>query len=204
MRGFLDDDDYEPTPQPKRDTELTLGYFTLFGIFFGLIVLCVLCFGLGYEVGRRGAGPVLTLPPGTPAKASTGSKPSGAQQAGTSAPSSEVQRDGQASLQPAAPANQVAQQAASVLLPVRTIPAPARPQPLPPSGPFMVQITAVSNPDDGELLVNALRKHGYQVTTRREGDGLIHVRLGPFSSRDDASRWRQKLINDGYSATIQQ
>jgi cell division protein FtsN len=41
------------------------------------------------------------------------------------------------------------------------------------------------------------------VTTRREGDGLIHVRLGPFSTRDDASHWRQKLLSDGYSATIE-
>jgi hypothetical protein len=46
MRGFLDDDDFEPTPQPKRDTELTLGFATLLGIFFGLVILCGLCFGL--------------------------------------------------------------------------------------------------------------------------------------------------------------
>ena len=78
MRGFLDDDDFEPTPQPKRDTELTLGFATLLGIFFGLVILCGLCFGLGYEVGRSSASPPVTLPPGTPAKvtASSAAKPS--------------------------------------------------------------------------------------------------------------------------------
>jgi cell division septation protein DedD len=32
---------------------------------------------------------------------------------------------------------------------------------------------------------------------------LIHVRIGPFTNRDEASRWRQKLMNDGYNAMVQ-
>ena len=45
----------------------------------------------------------------------------------------------------------------------------------------MVQIAAVSNPEDASVLTNALRKRGYTVTARREpADGLIHVRIGPF------------------------
>jgi cell division septation protein DedD len=73
-----------------------------------------------------------------------------------------------------------------------------------PALPLMVQIAAVSHPEDAEVLVNALLKRGYTVTARREAaDSLIHVRIGPFSSRDEANRWRQKLLNDGYNAIIQ-
>ena len=68
----------------------------------------------------------------------------------------------------------------------------------------MVQIAAVSHQEDADVLVGALRKHGYTVAARRDpADSLIHVRIGPFSNRDDANRWRTKLLNDGYNAMIQ-
>jgi cell division septation protein DedD len=68
----------------------------------------------------------------------------------------------------------------------------------------MVQIAAVSNPEDAEVLVAALRKRGYGVSARHEvTDGLIHVRIGPFNNRNDANQWRQKLLNDGYNAILQ-
>ena len=73
-----------------------------------------------------------------------------------------------------------------------------------PSGGLMVQIAAVSHPEDSDVLVSALRKRGYAVTARREAaDNLIHVRIGPFATRDEANRWRQKLMNDGYNAIVQ-
>jgi cell division septation protein DedD len=73
-----------------------------------------------------------------------------------------------------------------------------------PAIPLMVQIAAVSNPEDASVLASALRKRGYTVTAQREpADGLIHVRIGPFNSRDDANRICMKLLNDGYNATIQ-
>jgi cell division septation protein DedD len=75
---------------------------------------------------------------------------------------------------------------------------------LPAAGVLMVQIAAVTNQEDADVLVGALRKRGYAVTTRREStDGMIHVRIGPFSSRDEADKWRQKLLNDGYNAVVQ-
>jgi cell division septation protein DedD len=69
----------------------------------------------------------------------------------------------------------------------------------------MVQVAAVAHQEDAAVLVSALRKHGYAVTSRRDpADGLIHVRLGPFSGPDQANKWRQKLMNDGYNAIVQQ
>jgi cell division septation protein DedD len=68
----------------------------------------------------------------------------------------------------------------------------------------MVQIAAVSNPEDANVLTNALRARGYTVNQRREPvDGMIHVRIGPFGSREEANHWRDKLLGDGYNAQVQ-
>jgi cell division septation protein DedD len=70
--------------------------------------------------------------------------------------------------------------------------------------PLMVQIAAVSHVEDAKVLSEALRKRGYTVTARREpADDLIHVRIGPFATREEANSWRMKLLNDGYNAMIQ-
>lgn len=69
---------------------------------------------------------------------------------------------------------------------------------------IMVQIAAVSHPEDADVLVTALRKHGYAVSARRDpADGLLHVQVGPFASRSDAAIMRQRLLNDGYNAVLQ-
>ncbi len=69
---------------------------------------------------------------------------------------------------------------------------------------MMVQVAAVHNAEDAGVLSNALRKRGYPVNAQRDpGDGLIHVRVGPFASREEAYRWRDKLLGDGYNAMVQ-
>jgi len=81
-RGYFDDDDAADEERQKRgrdhksdrgggrgrDTELTLGTGALLGIVFGLLLLCGLCFGLGYAVGHHGsaAGPATATQPGAP------------------------------------------------------------------------------------------------------------------------------------------
>ena len=55
----------------------------------------------------------------------------------------------------------------------------------------MVQIAAVSHSEDANVLVNALRKHGYAATRAAMPDGLIHVRIGPFATREEATGWRE-------------
>jgi DedD protein len=69
---------------------------------------------------------------------------------------------------------------------------------------IMVQIAAVSHPEDADVLVGALRKRGYAVSAHRDpADGLIHVQVGPFVNRNDAIAMRQKLLNDGYNAIVE-
>ena len=68
----------------------------------------------------------------------------------------------------------------------------------------MVQIAAVSHPEDADVLVSALRKRGYAVSVHRDPvDALMHVQVGPFASHSDAAVMRQKLLNDGYNAIVQ-
>ncbi len=67
----------------------------------------------------------------------------------------------------------------------------------------MVQIAAISDQGDADVLMSALRKRGYQVVIRKEpGDSLMHVQVGPFASRADAVAMRQKLLSDGYNAIV--
>jgi DedD protein len=225
MRGVFDDEELEPEPvQPRREAELNLGPMALWAIFFGLVVICGLCFGLGYTLGRHGSEQPLTAGqtssgaqttlqaetsrPKPSATAPTGAAPekqsvvvnlpqSAAAGAGPSAnaqSSEPVQPQVRPALQDVAGTAPTAQKSA-----VSSV-APA----LAPTGPLMVQIAAVSHQEDAEVLVSALRTRGYAVVARHEAsDGLIHVRIGPFNSRDVANRWRLKLLGDGYNAVVQ-
>lgn len=239
MRGYFDDEEPEPDDR-GRDTELTLGAGALLGIFFGLVVLCGLCFGLGYAVGHRGsaaAPATASTPPATQTAAPdqeplqpNGSipKPSAAAQApatqpaqgsggatppGTDAGTNPAATQGAVAgappgAEPAQPQTQV--RPAFPTTPNTPQPAPGAPAPnvhpaLPSAAiPYMVQVAAVSHQEDADVLVGALRRRGYAVTARREpGDGLIHVRIGPFASREEANRWAARLLDDGYNAIIQ-
>lgn len=82
--------------------------------------------------------------------------------------------------------------------------APSKPTAKPAvSTPTMVQIAAVSHAEDAQALVAALKKRGYAVSLRNEPqDKLIHVQVGPFADRTDATAMRQKLLADGYNAII--
>jgi cell division septation protein DedD len=72
------------------------------------------------------------------------------------------------------------------------------------AGTLMVQIAMVPHQEDADVLVGALRRHGFAVTARRDpADGQFHVRIGPFASRNDANATRQKLLSDGYNAVVQ-
>jgi len=231
MGGVFDDEEIEQVA-PRHDTELTLGTTALLLIFFGLLALCGLCFGMGYSMGRHGTQEnAAALPSAANAAPHTDSgrtKPSanaGASAATRSNPPANQQGSGSSgassqnsaaasaggssngssnSVEPpqsvsAKPALGNAATPGQAAVPASTV----RPA-LPAASSLMVQIAAVSQPEDAEVLVSALRKRGYAVVARREPlDGLIHVRIGPFKTRDEADIWRQKLLNDGYNAIVQ-
>jgi cell division septation protein DedD len=75
----------------------------------------------------------------------------------------------------------------------------------PVSGQPMVQIAAVARPEDANVLVSALRKRGYGAIVRNDPqDKLLHVQVGPFSDRMQATAIKEKLRSDGYNAIIKQ
>jgi DedD protein len=88
-----------------------------------------------------------------------------------------------------------------------TVAAPPAPiaAPAPASGKPMVQIAAVARQEDADVLVSALRQRGYGVVVRSEPqDKLLHVQVGPFADRTQATAIKQKLLSDGYNAIIKQ
>jgi DedD protein len=88
-----------------------------------------------------------------------------------------------------------------------TVAAPPAPSaaPAPSSGKPMVQIAAVARQEDADVLVSALRQRGYGVVVRSEPqDKLLHVQVGPFADRTQATAIKQKLLSDGYNAIIKQ
>lgn len=221
MRGVFDEEELRPA-QHGHDREVTLGSGTLLVIFFGLVLICGVCFGLGYAVGRRGlqepAG--LQAAAATPASAQTSpskAKPSAVsanpvQAASTDATDAAAIAEANGSLVPqttggAGAASTPSQ--ANVLPGVAAVTtqgpqAVVGASAIKPSGSLMVQIAAVTDADDANVLMGALRKRGYAVSGERDaGDGMIHVRIGPFASKDEADKWRMKLLNDGYNAILQ-
>jgi Uncharacterized protein conserved in bacteria len=244
MRGAFDDERETRQQKPSNDTEFTLGAGTLLLLFGGLVVVCTICFGLGYIYGSRRAS---TQAAGPQASAITGLQANGSQQK----PSATAQVP--APVQPAPQTDDSSQPVAgnppqtttAVAVPVSAVQTPAQPvaqpqvrpalavtapvpqsapsslprlpantpqpqagpavaQPTQPQPTLWVQIAAVSHDEDAAVLTEALKKRGYSVTNRRQSDNLIHVRIGPFNSRDEANQWRTKLLDDGYNAEVQQ
>jgi cell division septation protein DedD len=233
QRGLGGGTIFEPVQEPvRRDRELTLGPATLGAIGVALLALCAVCFLLGYSVGHHAAesGISASLPAAGSAlspQASLQSKPSAKPvnalpQLATTAPNQPGISDSDSSsaaaasvpvpvssrsaaaassAEPAVRAALAAQPASAQSASNPVIVEPALAQ----SSGIMVQIAAVSHPEDADVLVGALRKRGYAVKARRDpADGLLHVEVGPFANRTDAYAMRQKLLNDGYNAIVQQ
>jgi DedD protein len=217
-----------------KASEITLSTASLLGIFFGLVLVCGVFFGFGYSMGRgTGAGAQARLPTNSPPSgASETDETAAAQNAPAAAPK---QDDSQANEKtaPAPVATRAkAEEPPREEAKAEETPAPARiasespaqlvtskpaagkqtpvyvpPADAPPSatGRPMVQIAAVSRPQDADVLVAALRQRGYGVVVRSEPqDKLLHVQVGPFADRMQATAIKQKLLSDGYNAIIKQ
>ncbi len=203
---------FEPVEE-SRDREITLGPIMLTGLVLALLALCGVCFIGGYAVGRRQLVPTLAPASSGPSAAqllSGQSKPE-ATQSGLNAPSAAAPTPAtpQAADSGAAP-TAAAPAVVQAALPAQPAPAQAAPtaapvqSAIPPAGSWMVQIAAVSNDEDADVLMTALRQRGYAIRQRRDPvDNLIHVQVGPFSTENDAIAMRQRLLNDGYNAVIQ-
>ncbi|HEY1501601.1 MAG TPA: SPOR domain-containing protein [Acidobacteriaceae bacterium] len=212
-----------PSRAADNDTEIALGTRSLLAIFFGLVLICAVFFGLGYSVGR-GSGTRAAVAPPTDVSTlpdSHLSKPSPEQtltpvetpppttDPGDGTSSSPESGTAQARTPNSTPAPPAALKPSPSAVTETPLTAPsARPAGLQPAAAtlastFMVQVAAVRVPQDAQILVDALKKRGYTAAARNEPqDQLLHIQLGPFTSRSDAIAMRGRLLTDGYNAVI--
>ena len=207
MRSLFDTEEEEIE---SKGSEITLSTASLLGIFFGLVLVCGVFFGFGYSMGR-GTG---TVSKATPvANPTAASEPDEAAAAPVSLKEDAVEtkprmveppkEKAAAPVPPKTEPQLVASKpAAGKVVPAYQAPTDA---PVLATGQAMVQIAAVSRPQDADVLVAALRQRGYGVVVRSEPqDHLLHVQVGPFANRMQATEIKQKLLSDGYNAIIKQ
>jgi DedD protein len=190
----------------SQDTEITLGTGKLLVLFFGLVGICALFFGLGYSLGRKSEPAITTASAAiAPQTAPGANKASGG--SATAPPmtfyKSVERKDANPELTPAADAK--SETAPATAAPAQTAPANNSDQTatLPTLG-YFVQVAAVSKQEDADSLVDALKKKTYPafvadpVTT----DKLFRVQVGPLSDVKEAEAMRARLIADGYSPIL--
>jgi DedD protein len=192
------------TTATSQDTEITLGTGKMLALFFGLVALCAVFFGMGFSLGRtsvRVTSP--DLPAATPAT-SASLRPSAVKTTGATPPADMTFYK---AVQSKDDNTQSAPQEASTPAPD---PAPA-PNPVagvdpaaaPPLNAYYVQVAAVSKAEDADALVDALKKKQYPAfSTNTPTDKLIHVQVGPYPEIKDAEAMRAKLVSDGYNPIL--
>jgi len=190
------------------DTEITLGTGKMLVLFFGLVILCAVFFGMGFKLGKN------SVPVPTAADASTGTAavPGGARPSANKAnpPASNPdlsfyksvgQKNSDAQLA-AAPAKDSSKDQATGTA-SNSDSAPRDPAVAPPLNGYFVQVAAVSKQEDAEALVDALKKKQYPAFALNSApDKLFHVQVGPYSDIKEAETMRGKLVSDGYNPIL--
>ena len=192
------------TTATSQDTEITLGTGKMLALFFGLVALCAVFFGMGFSLGRSSVRIMSPdLPAATPSTSAT-LRPSAVKTTSTTPPADmtfykavESKDDN----------SQPVPQEVSTPAPEapRPLPPAAAPDPTaaPPSNAYFVQVAAVSKAEDAEALVDALKKKQYPAfSTNTPTDKLIHVQVGPYADIKDAETMRAKLVSDGYNPIL--
>jgi pilus assembly protein CpaC len=68
---------------------------------------------------------------------------------------------------------------------------------------MVVEVMALSHESDADAMLTALKRQGYEPKIEKvQQDSLLHINVGPFSTRADAETMRQRLMHDGYNAII--
>lgn len=190
--------------QQQQDTEFTLGPGKILGLFFLLVILCGVFFGLGYTVGhasQKTEGSLIAAEKSSAATPTTASASNGSVRPLTSADKPQTnmdfykaveQKDPDSKLQtpPPASSSDDSKQNAPELQ-------------ASPGGAYVVQVAAVTKKEDAETLQQALIKKQYPVVVTPGGsDKLFHVQIGPFAELKDAETMKGRLANDGYNAIV--
>ncbi len=185
-----------PTMSTSDDTEITLGTGKMLALFFGLVILCAVFFGMGFSMGRNSvrSGPELLPSPGS----SGGTRPSAVNKPSTPASAPES-RPSEKPQQQAPPDANASNNATATPAPDQS----ATPAPVQPGPGYFVQVAAVSKQEDAEALVESLKSRQYSAfIANPASDKLFRVQVGPFTDIKDAESMRAKLVSDGYSPIL--
>ena len=185
--------------EDATDTEITLGTGKMLALFFGLVILCAIFFGMGFTMGKssvRSAPELLPSP-------STSSPRTPAASRNTAAPSSAPESHATEQSQPATPAGSGTASASNQSAASSVPDQPAASIPGQQSQAYYVQVAAVSKQEDAEALVESLKGRQYSAFIASPGsDKLFHVQVGPFSDVKQAEDTRAKLVSDGYNPIL--
>jgi DedD protein len=202
----IDDEEVEMATK-SQDTEITLGTGKMLALFFGLVALCAVFFGIGYSLGRNSVSRIAPsdLPSAATPATTGGLRPSAVKTTSTTPPADMTfykaveSKDGNS--QPAI--KETAAATPDATTPADTASATPDLATAAPSNGYYVQVAAVSKPEDAEALVDALKKKQYPAfSTSAPTDKLIHVQVGPYVDIKDAELMRGKLVSDGYNPIL--
>jgi DedD protein len=194
----------------SQDTEITLGTGKMLAIFFTLVAICAVFFGLGFTLGKNSAHPslsadsaLMTPPSGSrPAASKSGAAPATQPQDSMTFYKAvgQKQPESQLTSEPAPATTPTPQPAVATEKPQTASPEPTAAAV---TNGYFVQVAAVSKQDDAAALVDALKKKQYSAfTANPPGDKLYHVQVGPFADIKDAEITRGRLISDGYNPIL--
>jgi DedD protein len=197
----------------NEDTEITLGTGKMLALFFGLVALCAVFFGIGFSLGKNSktesAAATTTVAPAvrpTAVKANNPRPPSdltfykavGQKDPNSqlTASSTDTDKDKDIQKDKEAPSSATKSQPEDSNAPPDLTAAS-------PQSAYYVQVAAVSKQEDAGALVDALKKKQYAAfAANAPGDKLFHVQVGPFPDIKDAELARGKLVSDGYNPIL--
>jgi len=188
----------------SRDTEITLGTGKVLVLFFGLVALCAVFFGMGFSFGRtsvKAAGSdsvTSTTAANSPVRPTAVRSPNA-----NPSPSADLtfyKTVGQSNTDAQLATNDRGNNTQDAAVAARN---DAANPPPPALNGYYVQVAAVSKQEDAEALVDALKKKQYAAFAgNAPTDKLFHIQVGPFPDIKDAETIRAKLVSDGYNPIL--
>ena len=195
-------------PTAEQDREIILGTGWMLALFFGLVLVCAVFFGIGFSLGKKTAMVGTTNLPATSSATPSGPyRPSAAKNTQPASPAGDLsfyksveQKNADTGLTPqdSQPQPTATPSAESPKTDVDAAP------PAPASGSYYVQVAAVSRQEDAEALVAALKKKQYPAFAANNSlaDKFYHVQVGPYADLKEAEAMRARLISDGYNPIV--
>jgi cell division septation protein DedD len=188
----------------SRDTEITLGTGKMLVLFFGLVALCAVFFGMGFSFGRTSVKAAGSDSVTSTSAASGPVRPTAVRSPNANpSPSADLtfyktvgQSNSDAQLATNDRGNNTQDTAETAKNDSVNPPAPAL------NG-YYVQVAAVSKQEDAEALVDALKKKQYAAFAgNAPTDKLFHIQVGPYPDIKDAESIRARLVGDGYNPIL--